>query len=160
MQMVRMITILLMFLGANGWQANTLATPLPKASVRLHDSAKSLTNNFGPGPITTFSIVAYDPETGDYGVGVQSKYFAVGDVVPFARADTGALATQARGNLLYGPQGLKLIGAGVAAEDVVARLIETDPLRESRQVGVIDSKGRPATYTGQDCLPWAGGKAG
>jgi uncharacterized Ntn-hydrolase superfamily protein len=62
----------------------------------------------------TFSIVAYDPETGDYGVAVQSKYFAVGDIVPFAKADTRALATQARGNLRYGPEGLKLINAEVA----------------------------------------------
>lgn len=118
----------------------------------------------GPGegywPITTFSIVAYDPGTGDYGIGVQSKYFAVGDVVPFAAADTGALATQARGNILHGPEGLELLGEGVPAEEVIRRLIDKDPLGEGRQLGVIDASGQPATYTGSDCLPWAGGKTG
>ena len=114
----------------------------------------------GYGPITTFSIVAYEPETGDYGIGVQSKYFAVGDVVPFAEADTGALATQARGNILHGPAGLKLLGQGVSSKEVIRRLIEQDPLGESRQLGVIDADGKPATYTGSECLPWAGGKTG
>jgi uncharacterized Ntn-hydrolase superfamily protein len=114
----------------------------------------------GYGPITTFSIVAHDPETGDYGVAVQSKYFAVGDVVPFAAADTGALATQARGNILHGPEGLELLAEGVPAEAVIRRLIDKDPLGEGRQLGVIDANGQPATYTGSDCLPWAGGKTG
>jgi uncharacterized Ntn-hydrolase superfamily protein len=121
-------------------------------------------NATGPGvaygPITTFSIVAYDPGTGDYGVGVQSKYFAVGDVVPFAAAGTGALATQARGNILHGPQGLELLGEGVSAKEVIHRLIEKDPLGDGRQLGVVDANGQPATYTGSDCLPWAGGKTG
>jgi uncharacterized Ntn-hydrolase superfamily protein len=111
-------------------------------------------------PITTFSIVAYDPGTGDYGIGVQSKYFAVGDVVPFAEADTGAIATQARGNLLHGPAGLKMLGQGVSAKEVIRRLIEQDPLGDSRQLGVVDVEGKPATYTGSECLPWAGGKTG
>lgn len=110
--------------------------------------------------ISTFSIVAFDPVTGDYGVGVQSKYFAVGDVVPFARADTGALATQARGNLLYGPHGLALLAQSQSAERVIEMLTAEDPLREERQVGVIDGEGRAATYTGERCLPWAGGRTG
>lgn len=112
------------------------------------------------GPITTFSIVAYDPETGDYGIGVQSKYFAVGDVVPFAEADIGALATQARGNILHGPAGLKLLRQGMSSKEVIRRLIEQDPLGDSRQLGVVDADGKPATYTGSECLPWAGGKTG
>jgi uncharacterized Ntn-hydrolase superfamily protein len=113
--------------------------------------AKAIGPGIAYGPITTFSIVAYDPETGDFGVGVQSKYFAVGDVVPFAAANTGALATQARGNILHGPEGLELLAEGVPAKD---------PLGEGRQLGVVDASGQPATYTGSECLPWAGGKAG
>lgn len=111
-------------------------------------------------PITTFSIVARDPETGDYGVAVQSRYFAVGAVVPHAAADTGAVATQASGNLLYGPQGLELLSGGMPAAQVIEELITPDPGRSERQVGVVDQQGRAATYTGEDCLPWAGGRTG
>lgn len=110
--------------------------------------------------IATFSIVAYDPQSGDYGVAVQSRYFAVGDVVPHAAAKTGAVATQARGNLLFGPQGLALLDAGLPADDVIDRLLADDPLRAERQVGVIDSNGHPASYTGDKCLSWAGGRTG
>lgn len=110
--------------------------------------------------IATFSIVAFDPVSGDYGVAVQSKYFAVGDVVPFAQADTGALATQARGNLQYGADGLALLAEGRSAKQVIETLTGQDPLREERQLGVVDSKGRAATYTGERCLPWSGGRSG
>lgn len=110
--------------------------------------------------IATFSIVAYDPQTGDYGVAVQSRYFAVGAVVPHAAAATGAIATQARGNLLYGPQGLALLDDGRAADDVIQRLLAQDALRDERQVGVIDRDGKAATYTGAACLAWAGGRTG
>lgn len=110
--------------------------------------------------ISTFSIVARDPLTGDIGVAVQSRYFAVGEVVPHAAANVGAVATQALGNLLYGPEGLELLRNGKNAEQVVASLIADDPLREERQVGVIDGEGRAASYTGSDCLPWAGGRVG
>ena len=117
------------------------------------------------GPVTaphiaTFSIVARDPETGDYGVAVQSRYFAVGDVVPHAAAETGAIATQARGNLLYGAQGLALLAEGKAADDVIEQLVNPDPLRSERQVGVVDQRGHAASYTGEECLPWAGGRTG
>ena len=113
------------------------------------------------GPhIATFSIVAWDPQTGDYGVAVQSRYFAVGSVVPHAAAETGAIATQALGNLLYGSQGLALLAEGTAADDVIKELIKADPLRTERQVGVVDQHGRAASYTGQECLPWAGGRTG
>jgi uncharacterized Ntn-hydrolase superfamily protein len=131
-----------------------------EASTSASIEASASGSGIGYGPITTFSIVAYDPETGDYGIGVQSKYFAVGDVVPFAEADTGALATQARGNLLHGPAGLELLGQGVSSKAVIRRLIEQDPLGDSRQLGVVDADGKPATYTGSKCLPWAGGKTG
>lgn len=110
--------------------------------------------------IATFSIVALDPETGDYGVAVQSRYFAVGAVVPHAAAETGAIATQARGNLLYGEQGLALLADGKAADDVIEQLVQPDPLRSERQVGIVDQQGRAASYTGEGCLPWAGGRTG
>jgi uncharacterized Ntn-hydrolase superfamily protein len=110
--------------------------------------------------IATFSIVAFDPDTGDYGVAVQSRYFAVGEVVPHASAETGAIATQARGNLLYGVEGLKLLAEGMHANEVIAQLVKTDPLRSERQVGVVDQYGVGASYTGKDCLPWAGGRTG
>ena len=111
-------------------------------------------------PIATYSIVARDPATGDYGIAVQSKYFAVGDVVPFAKADTGALATQAVGNPRHGPAGLKLMGEGVPAAEVIEQLLAQDPKAGYRQIGVVDSKGDAATYTGDKCLPWAGGVTG
>ena len=123
--------------------------------------ASESTHTPDPVPlIATFSIVAQDPETGDFGVAVQSKYFAVGAVVPHATAEIGAIATQARGNLLYGPQGLQLLAKGKAAEQVIEALIATDPLRSERQVGVVDQRGRAASFTGEDCLPWAGGRTG
>lgn len=110
--------------------------------------------------IATFSIVAHDPETGDYGVAVQSRYFAVGDVVPHAAASVGAVATQARANLLFGSHGLALLAQGLPAEEVIRQLLVTDPLRDERQVGLIDRNGRPASYTGDRCLSWAGSRVG
>jgi len=110
--------------------------------------------------IATFSIVARDPATGDLGVGVQSKYFAVGSVVPHARALVGAIATQARGNILYGPRGLDLLAAGRPPEQVLELLLEDDPQREERQVGIVDSQGRSGSFTGRKALSWAGGRTG
>lgn len=112
------------------------------------------------GWIATFSIVARDPGTGDLGVAVQSKYFGVGSVVPHARANVGALATQARGNILYGPQGLGLLESGVEPEEAIERLLADDPLRAQRQVGMVAADGSAATYTGDETLPWSGGKTG
>ena len=110
--------------------------------------------------ISTFSIVAYDPGSGDYGVAVQSRYFAVGDVVPHASAETGAIATQARGNLQYGADGLELLAQGMAADKVVEQLISADSLRNERQLGIVDRQGDAVSFTGEDCLPWAGGRIG
>jgi uncharacterized Ntn-hydrolase superfamily protein len=110
--------------------------------------------------IATFSIVARDPTTGDLGIGVQSKYFAVGSVVPHARAAVGVVATQARGNILYGPEGLDLLAAGHPPEQVLEQLLQDDPLREERQVGIIDAQGRTVSYTGSKALAWAGGSTG
>ena len=95
------------------------------------------TRRYGFYGLTRFPIVAFDPETGDSGV--QAKYFAAGDVVPFAAADTGALATRARGNILHGPEGLDLLAEGVPAKEVIRRLLDKDPLGEGRQLGVVDA---------------------
>jgi uncharacterized Ntn-hydrolase superfamily protein len=106
--------------------------------------------------IATFSIVARDAANGDFGVAVQSKFLAVGSVVPWARAEVGALATQALANVNYGPDGLALLEQGLPAADVVRQLVDADPQREHRQVGVVDRQGRAAAFTGAACHPWAG----
>jgi len=108
----------------------------------------------------TYSIVARDAETGDLGVAVQSKFLAVGNVVPWARAGVGAIATQAFANVEYGPEGLRLLSEGHAADEVLRRLVAADDGREHRQAGVVDAQGRSATYTGRDCFAWAGGRTG
>jgi uncharacterized Ntn-hydrolase superfamily protein len=108
----------------------------------------------------TFSIVGFDPESASWGIAVASKFLAVGAVVPWGRAGAGAVATQAMANLSYGPDGLGLLGDGLAADQVVARLTEADAEHEYRQVGVVDAAGQGATWTGASCLDWAGGEAG
>ena len=106
--------------------------------------------------IATFSIVAYDPEREEWGVAVQSKFLAVGAVVPWARAGAGAVATQSYANLTYGPEGLEMMGRGIPAAEVIAALTEKDERGELRQVGVVDREGRAAAFTGDDCYDWAG----
>jgi uncharacterized Ntn-hydrolase superfamily protein len=108
----------------------------------------------------TFSIVARDPETGDLGVAVASKFLAVGAVVPWAKAGIGAVATQALANVAYGPGGLDLLKAGQDAATALDRLTGDDDGRASRQAGIVDASGLAATYTGQACLAWAGGRTG
>lgn len=108
----------------------------------------------------TYSIVAYDPKTGDLGVAVASKFLAVGSVVPWAKAGVGAVATQSRANVDYGPDGLAAMAKGKSAEEVVANLTEADAKRAARQVGVVDAQGRAAAYTGAECYGWAGHKVG
>ena len=108
----------------------------------------------------TFSIVAHDRERGEWGIAVQSKFIAVGAVVPWARATVGAVATQALANVRYGPEGLALLQKGGNAEEVVRKLTTADPKRAHRQLGVVDSKGRAAAYTGTECLNWAGHHVG
>ncbi len=110
--------------------------------------------------VTTFSIVGRDPDTGDLGIAVQSKFLAVGAVVPWARAGIGAVATQSWANTSYGPRGLDLLAAGKTAEEAMAALIGDDDRAEQRQVGIVDAQGRSATYTGSGCNHWAGGIAG
>jgi uncharacterized Ntn-hydrolase superfamily protein len=111
-------------------------------------------------PVNTFSIVGYDPATGDLGIAVQSKFLAVGAVVPWARAGAGAIATQSWANTSYGPRGLDLLAGGQTAEEAVAALTGGDAGARQRQVGIVDAHGCSATFTGPDCNPWAGGVAG
>jgi uncharacterized Ntn-hydrolase superfamily protein len=108
----------------------------------------------------TFSIVARDPRTGDLGIAVQSKFLAVGAVVPWAKAGVGAIATQSWGNTSYGPRGLALLADGLSAAETMARITADDENRASRQVGIIGASGAPATFTGDDCYAWAGGVVG
>ena len=108
----------------------------------------------------TYSLVACDLEAREWGVAVQSKFPAVGAVVPWAAPEVGAVATQALANVSYGPQGLELLREGLSAEETIARVTEADEEREHRQVGVIDAHGGAATYTGSACLEWAGGVTG
>ncbi len=110
--------------------------------------------------ISTYSIVACDLEAGEWGVAVQSKFLAVGAVVPAAEPHVGALATQAWANLAYRPDGLALLRDGYSADDVVRTLVGADEGRGHRQLGVVDALGRAATYTGSECLEWAGGTTG
>ena len=125
-------------------------TPLTPASARPQEGS----------PVSTFSIVAFDPETGDLGVAVESKFFAVGPVVPFAAAGVGAVATQSYANTSYGPRGLEMLRQGMAAAEAVAALTESDEGRAVRQVGIVDAQGTAATFTGESCLSWAGGRSG
>lgn len=110
--------------------------------------------------VATFSIVGFDPDTGDLGVAVQSKFFGVGVVVPFAEAGVGAVATQSYANTTFGPRGLELLRSGMAADDVIAALLADDPDPGLRQLGLIDAHGNAANHTGSDNLPWAGGRIG
>ena len=110
--------------------------------------------------VATYSIAACDLDAGRWGVATQSKFLAVGSVVPWAEPRVGAVATQAYANPRYGPEGLRLLREGLAAEDVVARLTASDEGRDHRQLGVVDASGGSASYTGTACLEWAGGIAG
>ncbi len=104
----------------------------------------------------TYSIVAWDEETGDLGVAVQSRTVAVGAVVPFARAGVGAVATQAVTNVNLGVSGLNRLGEGTEPKEALETILADDPGREERQVGLIDASGSAAAYTGSKCPDWAG----
>jgi uncharacterized Ntn-hydrolase superfamily protein len=110
--------------------------------------------------VATYSIAACDLDAGQWGVATQSKFLAVGAVVPWAEPHVGAIATQAYANPRYGPEGLRLLREGVSAEEVVERLTSVDEGRDQRQLGIVDGEGRGATFTGAECLEWAGGKTG
>jgi uncharacterized Ntn-hydrolase superfamily protein len=106
--------------------------------------------------VATFSIVGFDPDTGDLGVAVQSKFFGVGTVVPWAKAGSGAIATQSYANIDYGPNGLASLSRGLTARETLNQLIASDDGRERRQVGIVDARGRVAAHTGSSCHAWAG----
>lgn len=110
--------------------------------------------------VSTFSIVARDPRGGDLGVAVASKFLAVGAVVPWARAGVGAVATQADANVAFGPEGLRLMGAGRGAAETLAALVAADPQAATRQCGLVDAQGGAAAHTGAGCFDWAGHEIG
>jgi uncharacterized Ntn-hydrolase superfamily protein len=110
--------------------------------------------------VATYSIAACDLQAGQWGVATQSKFLAVGSVVPWAEPKVGAIATQAYANPRYGSDGLKLLRDGFSAEEVVERLTSADEGRDQRQLGVVDREGRSASFTGAECLEWAGGRTG
>ena len=111
-------------------------------------------------PVATYSLAACDLDAGQWGVAVQSKFIAVGSIVPWAEPHVGALATQAYANPRYGPSGLALLREGLSADEVVERLTADDPGRDHRQLGVVDGEGSGASFTGSACQPWAGGRTG
>jgi uncharacterized Ntn-hydrolase superfamily protein len=110
--------------------------------------------------VATYSIAACDLEAGQWGVATQSKFLGVGSVVPWAEPGVGAIATQAYANPRYGPDGLALLREGLGAQEVVERLTAADDGRDHRQVGVVDGRGQGATFTGGECMDWAGGHTG
>ena len=110
--------------------------------------------------ISTFSIAAYDPEAGEWGVGVQSKFLACGSAVCFAKAGAGAIATQANANLDFGELGLVMLSKGYSADHVLNALLALDDGRADRQIGIVDAQGRSASYTGDNCMDWAGSISG
>jgi uncharacterized Ntn-hydrolase superfamily protein len=106
--------------------------------------------------IHTFSIAAYDPAEQAFGVGVASKFLAVGAAVPWVRAGVGAVATQAYAKITFGADGLALLESGKSAQETLDLLLKDDPLREQRQVGIVDDQGLSAAHTGKECFDWAG----
>lgn len=113
-------------------------------------------------PVSTFSIVAIDPQNGDMGVAVASRYFSVGSVVPWAMADVGAVATQANVNVGYGAQAIDLLRQGMTAPEVLKKLLADDkfPGKDGRQIAIVDAKGNVAAYTGPNAPTWAGDRQG
>jgi uncharacterized Ntn-hydrolase superfamily protein len=110
--------------------------------------------------IATFSIVATDPVAHELGVAVASRFFAVGSVVPWAKANVGAVATQSFANTSFGPRGLELLERGASPQEVAAILLRNDADPDRRQMGIVAPDGRSETYTGTRCLAWAGGRSG
>jgi len=110
--------------------------------------------------IATFSIVAADPAAGEMGVAVASRFFAVGSVVPWAKAEAGAVATQSFANTSFGWRGLDLLEKGMAPEQAIQALLKDDDNPTRRQIGIVSPDGKSATYTGANCIPWAGGRNG
>jgi uncharacterized Ntn-hydrolase superfamily protein len=129
-------------------------------AVLLLVAASAATLPAAPPDPATFSIAATDPATGEVGVAVASRFFAVGTVVPWAKAGVGAVATQASANTSFGPNGLDLMARGVNAEEALKVLLRGDEGRDRRQVGLVTASGDSATYSGPGCNSWAGGRHG
>lgn len=110
--------------------------------------------------VATYSIAACDLDASQWGVATQSKFLGVGSVVPWAVPDVGAIATQAYANPRYGPHGLALLREGLSAQEVVERLTGADDGRDHRQLGVVDGNGVGASFTGAECMEWAGDRTG
>jgi uncharacterized Ntn-hydrolase superfamily protein len=108
----------------------------------------------------TFSIVGFDPIEKEWGIAVQSKFLGVGAIVPWAKSGAGAIATQSYANTVYGPKALELMEQGKSAQETLDQLLKDDPEKERRQVGLIDTNGNTATFTGKECFNWAGGITG
>jgi uncharacterized Ntn-hydrolase superfamily protein len=117
-------------------------------------------NDNAPQNIATFSICAYDPDTGELGVAVASRFFAVGNVVPWAKAGVGAVATQSFANTSFGWRGLDLLEEGKSPQEALQMLLKDDNEPTRRQVGIVAADGSSVTYTGEECLKWAGGRSG
>lgn len=133
--------------------ATSLVTFVVTSDASLH--AQSSEN-----VISTFSIVARDSVMGELGVAVASRFFAVGSVVPWAKAGVGAVATQSFANTTFGPRGLELLQKGATPEEAIKILLRNDDDADGRQIGVVSSDGKSASYSGSKCLPWAGGRHG
>ncbi len=108
----------------------------------------------------TWSIIARDKTTGQFGIAVATRFFAAGALVPHLKSRVGAIATQALVNVFYGTDGLRLLEQGAGAKEVVAKLIAADAGRDHRQLHVIDAQGGTATHTGQACIDWCGALSG
>lgn len=131
---------------AGGTPGTPPSSPRPEAPVTRSPAAL----------VATFSVVGFDPATGDLGVAVESKFFGVGTVVPWARAGVGAIATQSYANIRYGGEGLGLLADGKSARTTLEKLTGDDADRRLRQVGIVDAEGRVAAFTGEGCNGWAG----
>ncbi len=110
--------------------------------------------------LATFSLAARDPDTGELGVAVASKYLAVGAYCAWVQEDAGAVATQARTNISFGPDGLRLLASGMEPAAVSDTLLAADPGSAQRQLGIVSASGLSSTFTGGECVSWAGGVAG
>jgi len=110
--------------------------------------------------VATFSIVAADPEAGEVGVAVASRFFSVGSVVPWGEGGVGAVATQATADVSFGPRGLELLERGALPEEIGRMLLRGDTTADRRQFGIVSAAGNSFTYTGKSCTPWAGGRSG
>src|SRR5947209_150725 len=128
--------------------------------ILLVSLALGLTLRAADPEVHTFSIVAFDPATGELGVAVESKYFGVGSVVPWAKAGVGAVATQARARVSFGTDGLRLMEGGKTSREALELLLAADPGADERQVALIDAKGRAAAHTGAGCQAFAGHHGG